>query len=148
MAINSYGVAANGNPTNVHAIAKLLKSADVVEVLDKCGILLETVPMNKNETVSWLRAVTPDPRVEEVAEGVNPAARVLVYEQVTKTFEEYAEVFAVTSRQAELGEYDVLAHLPIASDPQMRPIILSWLRSIACVRSPRCSPRRICLSSG
>jgi len=110
MAINSYGVAANGNPTNVHAIAKLLKSADVVEVLDKCGILLETVPMNKNETVSWLRAVTPDPRVEEVAEGVNPAARVLVYEQVTKTFEEYAEVFAVTSRQAELGEYDVLAH--------------------------------------
>jgi N4-gp56 family major capsid protein len=110
MAINAYGVAVNGNPTNVHAIASLLKSADVVEVLDKVGVKLETVPMNKNETVSWLRAVTPDPRLEEVAEGVNPPPRALVYEQVTKTFEEYAEVFAVTSRQAELGEYDVLAH--------------------------------------
>lgn len=109
MAINAYGTATAGNPTNVHAVIELLKSADVVEVLDKV-VKTIPVPRNKNETVSLLRAVTPDPRVEEVAEGVNPPQRALVYEQVLKTFEEFAEVFGVTSRQAELGEYDVLMH--------------------------------------
>lgn len=110
MAINSYtGTAAGGNPTNVHAIVKLLKSVDAVEVLDRFVHTIP-VPKNKNETVSMLRAVTPDPNVTEVAEGVNPAPRAITYEQVTKTFEEFAEVFAVTSRQAELGEYDVIMH--------------------------------------
>lgn len=110
MAIQSYqGTPQSGNPTNVHAIVQLLKSVDAVEVLDR---FVETiaVPRNKNETVSMLRAVTPDPNVAEVPEGVNPAPRALTYEQVTKTFEEFAEVFAVTSRQAELGEYDVIMH--------------------------------------
>lgn len=109
MAIQGYGgTAASGNPTNVHSIVKLLKSVDVVEVIDK---FVQTIPVpaNKNETVSMQRAVTPDPNVAEVAEGVNPPARALTYEQVTKTFEEFAEVFAVTSRQAELGERDVIA---------------------------------------
>lgn len=108
MAINSYqGTAASGNPTNVHAVVKLLKSVDAVEVLDR---FLETIPVpkNKGETVNMQRAVTPDPNVTEVAEGVNPPARALTYENVQKTFEEFAEVFAVTSRQADLGEYNVL----------------------------------------
>lgn len=107
MSMNRYGGATAGNPTNVYAVGKLLRSADAVEVLDKFVTVIP-VPMNKNETVSMLRAVTPDPRVTEVAEGVNPTPRALTYEQVTKTFEEFAEVFAVTSRQAELGEYNVL----------------------------------------
>lgn len=107
MGMNRYGGAAAGNPTNVHAIGKLLKSADAVECIDKFVHTIP-VPMNKNETVSMSRAVTPEPRLTEVAEGVNPTARALTYEQVTKTFEEFAEVFAVTSRQAELGEFDVL----------------------------------------
>lgn len=109
MSINTYGIAASGNPTNVYAYAELLKSADAVECIDKF-VKTIPVPMNKNETVSFLRAVTPDASVLEVAEGVNPPVRQLTYEQVTKTFEEYAEVFGVTSRQAELGEYDVLMH--------------------------------------
>lgn len=109
MAILNYGgTAATGNQTNVYSVVKLLKSVDAVEVLDR---FVETIPVpaNKNETVAMQRAVTPDPNVTEVAEGVNPAPRALTYEQVTKTFEEYAEVFAVTSRQAELGERDVIA---------------------------------------
>lgn len=110
MAINSYtGTAASGNQTNLHAKVELLKSVDAVEVIDKFAETI-SVPANTNETVGMLRAVTPDPNVSEVAEGVNPPPRALTYEQVTKTFEEYAEVFAVTSRQAELGEYDVLMH--------------------------------------
>lgn len=110
MAINSYtGAPASGNLTNLHAVVKLLKSADAVEILDKFCLTIP-VPANKTETVGLMRAVTPDPSVVEVAEGVNPAPRALTYESVTKTFEEFAEVFAVTSRQAELGEYDVLMH--------------------------------------
>lgn len=111
MAINSYSGtnAAAGNPTNVFAVGKLLKSADAVECIDKF-VLTVPVPKNKGETVNLQRAVTPDPRVSEVAEGINPTPRALTYENVTKTFEEFAEVFAVTSRQAELGEYDVLMH--------------------------------------
>lgn len=96
-----------GNPTNVYNLGKILKSIDVVEVLDR---LVKTipVPMNKNETVNMQRSVTPDPNLTEVAEGVNPAPRALTYENVTTTFEEFAETFAVTSRQAELGESNVL----------------------------------------
>ncbi len=111
MAINSYvaGSAAAGNPTNLHAVVELLKSADAVEVLDKFCTTIP-VPANTNETVGFQRAITPDPNVNEVPEGVNPPSRALVYEQVTKTFEEFAEVFSVTSRQAELGEYPVLMH--------------------------------------
>lgn len=110
MAINSYqGTPASGNPTNVHAIVELLRSADAVEVIDRF-VKTIPVPANKNETVNMQRAVTPEPSVAEVPEGVNPAPRALTYENVQKTFEEYAEVFAVTSRQAELGQYDVLMH--------------------------------------
>ena len=109
MATNIYGTAVQGNPTNVSAQAELLKSADAVECIDK---FVKTIPvaMNKNETISFSRAVTPDATVLEVAEGINPVSRQITYEQVTKTFEEYAEVFTVSSRQAELGEYDVLMH--------------------------------------
>lgn len=107
MSINRYGGAAAGNPTNVYAVGKLLKSADAVECIDKF-VFTVPVPRNKNETVLMMRAVTPDPRVSEVAEGVNPTSRALTYEYVQKTFEEFAEVFSVTSRQAELGEYNVL----------------------------------------
>lgn len=109
MAINSYGTATSGNPTNVHAVIELLDSADAVIVTDKF-VKSISVPMNKNETVSLLRAVTPEADTSESAEGQNKAARALTYEQVTKTFEEFEESFAVTSRQAELGEYDVLMH--------------------------------------
>lgn len=110
MAINSYtGTPQSGNQTNLHAVVELLRSVDAVEVIDRF-VKTIPVPANKTETVGLLRAVTPDPSVVEVAEGVNPAPRALTYEQVTKTFEEYAEVFAVTSRQAELGEYDVIMH--------------------------------------
>lgn len=110
MAISSYnGVNASaGNQTNLYAIVPLLKAVDAVEVLDRFAKTIP-VPANKNETVGMQRAVTPDPNVAEVAEGVNPPSRAITYEQVTKTFEEFAEVFAVTSRQAELGERDVIA---------------------------------------
>lgn len=108
MAINSYaGTAASGNQTNLYAVVKLLKSVDAVEIIDKFVTTIP-VPANKNETVGMQRTVTPDPNVAEVPEGVNPTPRALTYEQVTATFQEFAEVFAVTSRQAELGERDVL----------------------------------------
>lgn len=109
MAINSYNNAASGNPTNVHAVMELLDSADAVLVTDKF-VKTIPVPMNSNEVVNLQRAITPDVDTSESSEGINKAARSLTYETVTKTFEEFQESFAVTSRQAELGEYDVLMH--------------------------------------
>lgn len=106
MATNAYGTG-NSNPTNSYAVGKLLRSADAVEVIDRFVHTIP-VPKNKNESVTLSRTVTPDPNVNEVTEGVNPTPRALTYEQVTKVFEEFAEVFATTSRQAELGEFNVL----------------------------------------
>jgi N4-gp56 family major capsid protein len=108
MSLNTYGSASSGNPTNVVAIAEMLDTADAVLVIDK---FVKTVPvsMNKGETVSLSRAVTPDVDTDESGEGTNKAARALTYENVTKTFEEFEESFAVSSRQAELGERDVFA---------------------------------------
>jgi N4-gp56 family major capsid protein len=98
---------ATGNPTNLYSLGKVLKSIDGVFVLDRL-VKVYPVPMNKNETVLMVRSITPDPRLTEVAEGVNPPSRALVYESVQVTLGEFAEVFAVSSRQAELGETDVL----------------------------------------
>jgi N4-gp56 family major capsid protein len=109
MALNAYSGtnATNGNPTNVQAVVELLDAADAVVVVDKF-VTTKPVKANKGETMSFLRAVTPDVDTTESAQGVNKAARALTYEQVTKTMEEFEESFAVTSHQAELGEYDVL----------------------------------------
>jgi N4-gp56 family major capsid protein len=109
MAINTYtGTAASGNPTNVYQVPELLMAADAVEVIKKCGVKLVRVPANKNETVSFLRAVTPDPNVNETPEATTPASRAMVFEQATTTFEEFVEIYEHSSRQAELGEIDIL----------------------------------------
>ncbi len=107
MAQNAYTNAASGNPTNVYQVPELLLAADAVTVTD-AFVKTIPVPKNKNETISLLRAVTPDANVTETAEGENPVSRALTYEQVTKTLEEFAEFFTTTSRQADLGERDVL----------------------------------------
>lgn len=106
MAINTYG-SGNSNATNAYVIGRLLASADAVEVIDRFVTTIP-VPKNKNQTVMLQRSVTPTPNLTEVTEGVNPTARALTYENVSKVFEEFAEVFEVSSRQAELGERNVL----------------------------------------
>jgi N4-gp56 family major capsid protein len=107
MSINTYGTGSAGNPTNVAAQAELLDSADAVLVTDKF-VTTKPVAQNKGEIVHFSRAVTPDVDTDESGEGVNKAARALTYETSQKTFEEFEESFAVSSRQAELGERDVL----------------------------------------
>lgn len=110
MAILTYqpGVAAAGNPTNVYQVPELLLEANAVEVIGKLGVKRIRMPANRNETISLLRAVTPEPLVTEVAEGITPATRALTFEQATKTVEEFVEAFQHSSRQAELGEIDIL----------------------------------------
>jgi N4-gp56 family major capsid protein len=107
MATNQYTNAASGNPTNVHQIPELLDSADAVTVSDPF-IKTQRTPKNKNETVSWLQRVIPEVDTTETPEGQTKALRQQTYNQVTKTYEEYTEGFSITSRQADLGERDVL----------------------------------------
>ncbi len=108
MALNVYTNAASGNATNTYEVPELLMSADTVQVIDR-SVKLQRVPKNKNENVSWSRAVTPDVDTTESAEGVSKASRALTYETATVTIQEFAESFAISSRQANMGERDVLA---------------------------------------
>ena len=109
MAISQHQTAniLSGNPTNTFNKGKILKSIDTVEVLDR---LVKTYdcPKKKGDNVTMLRSVTPDARVVEVAEGVNPPSRAITYESVSVRLQEFAEVFATTSKQEEVGESEVL----------------------------------------
>lgn len=107
MARNEYGTATSGNPTNVYQQAELLDEADACTVSDP-WIKGQPTPKNKGETVSWLQLVIPEVDTTETPEGQSKALRAQEYRQTTKTFEEYTEGFAITSRQAELGERNVL----------------------------------------
>ncbi len=94
-----------GNRTNVVAIADLLERAradDIfVPVLD-----MKPVPENKAETASWRRMVNDAVATGTITEGVNPDWQAVSYEDVTGTFEERVEIYAVTSRARRLSEDD------------------------------------------
>lgn len=94
-----------GNRTNVAAIAELLERArgdDIfVPVVD-----MKPVPENKAETASWRRMVNDAVSTAEITEGVNPDWQSVSYEDVTGTFEERVEIYAVTSRAKRLSEDD------------------------------------------
>jgi N4-gp56 family major capsid protein len=108
MAQNVYTNAASGNPTNRYNVPELLESSNAVEVIGKTGVKKFSIPQNKNEVVSFLRAVTPEPNVNESPEGTTQASRAITFEEATATFEEFDEVFEHSSRQAHLGEIDIL----------------------------------------
>ena len=106
MALNIYGTGTAGNPTNTYEIPELLMAVDARVCLDK---FMDTysVPMNRNENVSFSRAVTPAPDTSESAEGISKASRAITFETVSGTLGEYAESFAWSSRQANMGERDI-----------------------------------------
>lgn len=106
MAISLYQNAASGNPTNTWFSPELLMAADAVQVFDKF-VKLQRVPLHKNENVDWLRAVTPVVDVTESPEGVSKASRNLTFENITVKIQEFAESFAFSSRQADMGEVDL-----------------------------------------
>jgi N4-gp56 family major capsid protein len=108
MALNIYGTGTAGNPTNTYEIPELLMAVDVRACLDKF-LDKYSVPMNRNEVVSLSRAVTPDVDTSESAEGVSKASRAITFENVSGTLGEYAESFAWSSRQANMGERDIFA---------------------------------------
>lgn len=106
MALNIYNTGTAGNPTNTYEIPELLMAVDTRSCLDK---FLEkfNIPTNRNENVSLSRAVTPDADTTESAEGVSKASRAITFENVSGTLGEYAESFAWSSRQANMGERDI-----------------------------------------
>ncbi len=108
MALNIYGTGTAGNPTNTYEIPELLLAADTRSCIDKF-MDKYAVPMNRNAVVSMSRAVTPAVDTAESAEGVSKASRGITFENVSGTLGEYAESFAWSSRQANMGERDIFA---------------------------------------
>ena len=108
MAMNIYNTGTAGNPTNTWEVPELLLAVDARVILDKF-MMKESVPKNKNEVVSFSRAVTPAVDTSESAEGVSKASHALTFENVSGTLGEYAESFAWSSRQANMGERDIFA---------------------------------------
>ena len=108
---NTFGGTATGpgNRTNVVAIAELLERARADDIFTPV-VDMKPVPANKAETASWRRIVNDAVSTAEITEGVNPDWQSVSYEDVTGTFEERVEIYAVTSRAKTLSEDDHVAN--------------------------------------
>lgn len=108
---NTFGGSATapGNRTNVVAIAELLQRARADDIFTPV-VDLKPVPANKAETASWRRIVNDAVSTTTITEGVNPDWQSISYEDVTGTFEERVEIYAVTSRARTLSEDDHIAN--------------------------------------
>jgi len=102
-------VSGTGNRTNVVAIAELLERARADDIFIP-ALDLKPVPENKAETASWRRMVNDAVVTTTITEGVNPDWQAVTYEDVTGTFEERVEIYAVTSRARRLSEDDHVAN--------------------------------------
>jgi len=98
-----------GNRTNVVAIAELLERARADDIFTPV-VNMKPVPANKAETASWRRIVNDAVSTDTITEGVNPDWQSISYEDVTGTFEERVEIYAVTSRAKTLTEDDHIAN--------------------------------------
>jgi N4-gp56 family major capsid protein len=106
MAIATYS-GGNRNPRNVILESELLPMLGPVTCIDQFFHKIN-VPAKEGDTIMLQRAIVPSTVIAQVAEGVNPAGRELVYETFQKQLEEYAESFNATSRAVELGQTDVV----------------------------------------
>ena len=98
-----------GNRTNVVAIAELLERARADDIFTPV-VDMKPVPANKAETASWRRIVNDAVSTDVITEGVNPDWQSISYEDVTGTFEERVEIYAITSRARTLSEDDHIAN--------------------------------------
>lgn len=94
-----------GNRTNVAAVKQLLERARADDIFVPV-VSMKPVPKNVAETASWRRLVNDSVSTTEITEGVNPDWQSVSYEDVTGTFEERVEIYAVTSRARMLSEDD------------------------------------------
>ncbi len=94
-----------GNRTNTVAIAELLERARADDIFVPV-VDMKPVPENKAETATWRRMVNDAVSTTEITEGVNPDWQSVSYEDVSGTFEERVEIYAVTSRSRRLSEDD------------------------------------------
>ena len=101
--------AAPGNRTNVVAIKELLERARADDIFVPV-VDMKPVPKNTAETATWRRIVNDEVSTDTITEGVNPDWQSISYEDVSGTFEERVEVYAVTSRAKTLSEDDHVAN--------------------------------------
>ena len=93
--------------TAYHAIADMLENVDPVLVLAKFG-QTRPVPKNKSEAVKFRRAVTYEPALVPLAEGVTPSAHIQTFEDVAMTLKQWGDLVIITDKVNDLSEDPVL----------------------------------------
>ena len=96
-----------GQRTTVYAATTFLEHAAPQEVFAKFGDI-KPMPKNKAETITFRRSVPFPKLTTALAEGVTPTARVMQFEDVSATMQEWGDVVECTDRVRELSEDPVV----------------------------------------
>lgn len=94
--------------TAAYAMTEMLKNTMPVNILAMFG-QSKPIPANKAETVKFRRPIPFSPATTPLVEGVTPTARVMQYEDVQVTLQQYGDVVVITDKVADLSEDPVLA---------------------------------------
>ena len=106
MAITTFGDI--GQRTAAFAMTDMLAHSIPVQVLAMFG-QNRPIPANKAETVKFRRAIPFAPATTPLVEGVTPAARVVQFEDVQVTLQQYGDLTIITDKVADLSEDPVLS---------------------------------------
>ena len=93
--------------TQIHAMARMLESADPVRVLDIAADV-KPVPRNKGVNIKFRRPVPLEPIDTPLVEGVTPETTPFRYEDVMGTLREYGQVLGLTDVIEDTHEDPVL----------------------------------------
>lgn len=92
----------------IHSHEKMLSHAEPILVLQKMG-LVKPVPKNKGENVKFRRPKPWTVTTTPLTEGVTPAPKGIVYEDVSVVLAQYGDFVTVTDKIEDLHEDPVLS---------------------------------------
>lgn len=96
-----------GQRTNVYAAKELLYRTRPHDIL-AVGCMRKKHPRKMNETIAWRRLVNDAVSTTTATEGVTPDTQSISYEDVTGTFEQRVEIYAVTDYAEAFSEDNLI----------------------------------------
>ena len=103
--------------TAVWAEGKMLEHAEPILVLEKFA-QPKPLPRNKADTVTFRRPVPYTVSTTQLVEGVTPAPKQMVYEDVTVQLGQYGDLIEISDRVADLNEDPVLSDAAMLAGEQ------------------------------